>query len=207
MITTPVSRKSNIVVQELENEVLIYDLNINKALCLNQTAALVYQLCDGTNTISEISLLMNKKLKANVGEELIWLALNELKKNNLLENSKEISNPLPGISRREVAKKIGLASLVALPMIASVVAPSAVMAQSGRLLAFNSACTSNGQCASGNCTTGSMLCCAPGVNPFSNSTPVCGFCPTIDFCCSGMIIDQGAAPCGGAGNFCFCQLS
>lgn len=124
---------------------MIYDLNINKALCLNQTAALVYQLCDGTRTVSETNDLISKKLKTPVDEELILLALNELKKNNLLETNKESLNSLPVISRREVAKKVGLASLVALPIIASVVAPSAALAQSAGLAIFSS-CSSPGQC-------------------------------------------------------------
>jgi hypothetical protein len=42
----PISRQSNVVVQEIEGEVLIYDLKVNQAYCLNQTSALVFQLCD-----------------------------------------------------------------------------------------------------------------------------------------------------------------
>ncbi|NJM54458.1 MAG: PqqD family peptide modification chaperone [Blastocatellia bacterium] len=62
----PVSRQANIVVQDLESEVSIYDLSINKALCLNETSALVFQLCDGTNSVAEISNLMSVKLKTLV---------------------------------------------------------------------------------------------------------------------------------------------
>ncbi|MBX7171609.1 MAG: PqqD family protein [Pyrinomonadaceae bacterium] len=206
MINVPVSRKSNIVVQELENEILIYDLSINKALCLNQTAALVYQLCDGTRTVSEISRLMSKKLKTIVSEELVLLALSDLKKNNLLESSKETPDFLLNISRREVAKKVGLASLVALPVIASVVAPSSIMAQSTGL-ALNSPCNAPGQCQTGNCTIFSMLCCVSGVDPGATSSDTCtapGSCPSFSsFCCSGMIADS-LLPCSGGGTTCVC---
>ena len=51
----PLSRQDNIVIQELRDEVLIYDLAKNKALCLNQTSAKVWQECDGTKSVSEIS--------------------------------------------------------------------------------------------------------------------------------------------------------
>lgn len=208
MIATPVSRKSDIVVQEFENEILIYDLNINKAFCLNQTSALIYQLCDGKHTIPEISDLMSVKLKTIVSEELVWLAINELKKNNLLENSKEISTSLQGISRREVAKKVGFASLIALPIISSVVAPNATMAASAPLLALYSSCSAPGQCQTGNCTTGSMLCCVPGVNSFADGSDICaapGTCASFNtFCCSGPVVDLGVGPCGGAGTYCFC---
>jgi hypothetical protein len=39
-IFKPISRQQNIVVQDLGSEVLIYDLTINKAFCLNETSAL-----------------------------------------------------------------------------------------------------------------------------------------------------------------------
>lgn len=38
--SNPTSRKEAIVVKELEGEVLIYDLRIDKAYCLNETSAL-----------------------------------------------------------------------------------------------------------------------------------------------------------------------
>ncbi|HRH46794.1 MAG TPA: PqqD family peptide modification chaperone [Pyrinomonadaceae bacterium] len=92
MTNQPNSRKANIVVQDLENEVLIYDLNINKAFCLNQTAGLVYQFCDGRRTFAEISDLMSKELKTLVSKDFVWLALDGLKKDGLLENADELAN-------------------------------------------------------------------------------------------------------------------
>lgn len=130
MTNKPISRKANIVVQNLENEVLIYDLTINKAFCLNQTAGLVYQLCDGKRTVAEISDLMSIELKTLVSEDFVWLALDGLKKDGLLENADELTNHFGGLTRREIVKKVGLASMATLPLISSVVAPSAVMAQS-----------------------------------------------------------------------------
>ena len=130
MTNNPESRKTNIVVQELENEVLIYDLTINKAFCLNQTSALVYELADGTKTVSEISNLMSKKLKTLVSEDIVWLALDGLRKDNLLENADEVPNYFGGLTRREAVKKVGLASMVMLPIISSIAAPQAIAAQS-----------------------------------------------------------------------------
>lgn len=137
MNNRPISRKSNIVVQDLENEVLIYDLTINKAFCLNQTSDLIYSLCDGKRTVAQISDEISKRLKTLISDDFVYLALDELKKNNLLENSEELANHFAGISRREVVKKVGLASMVALPIISSVVAPSAVMAQSCNTITRN----------------------------------------------------------------------
>jgi hypothetical protein len=126
----PVSRKSNVVVHELEDEILIYDLNINKAFCLNQTSALIYQLCDGKNSVADISKLMSVKLKTLVSEDLVRLALEDFKKDNLLENGEELSSHFAGLSRREAIRKVGLASMITLPIIFSLVAPTAAMGQS-----------------------------------------------------------------------------
>jgi len=127
----PLSRNTNIVVQDLESEVLIYDLNINQAFCLNATAGLVYQLCDGKKTVAEIRYEMSERLRTLVSEDLVWLALEKLKKDNLLENADELTDHFSGMSRREVIKRVGLTSMAALPLISSVVAPTALAAQSG----------------------------------------------------------------------------
>lgn len=128
--TKPQSRKQNIVVQNFDSETLIYDLTANKAFCLNQTSGAVWQLCDGTKSIAEIADLMSENLKMPVSEDFVWLAIGDLQKENLIEV--EISQPFfAGQSRREVIRKIGLASMIALPVISSLVAPRAVDAQSG----------------------------------------------------------------------------
>lgn len=160
MKTFPKSRTTNILVQELDKELLVYNLQINKAFWLNETSAIVFQLCDGKNSIADISDSMSRKLKKLVSEDFVRLALNELKKDNLLENSDELKDFFGGMSRREMVKKVGLASMIALPMVSSVVAPNAAMAQSGTNLPLNAACTVSTQCASGNCVNAST-CCSP----------------------------------------------
>ncbi|MBX7171620.1 MAG: PqqD family protein [Pyrinomonadaceae bacterium] len=127
----PKARNENIVVQEMESELLIYDLTINKAFCLNETSAMIWQLCDGKHSVSEISRTLSQKLNQPITEDLIWLALDRFKKDNLLEQSEQFVIDFNGLSRRQVIKKIGLASVIALPLVSSIVAPSAVMAQSG----------------------------------------------------------------------------
>lgn len=125
----PKVRNQNIVIQEIGDEILIYDLEINKAYCLNETSAIVYQNCDGETDFTEI------KTNHNFSEELISFALEQLEKENLLEKDSGFISPFKGFSRREVIKKIGLSSMVALPVIASVIAPKAINAASCNLLA------------------------------------------------------------------------
>jgi hypothetical protein len=135
---TPKSRKDNLVVQELDGEVLIYDLNKNKAVCLNQTSALVWQACDGSRTIADISDAVGKQLNSQVNEDIIWLALDQLSKENLVEKQTESGNKFKGLSRREVIKKAALGTVIALPIVTSLVAPLAVHA--------NSSCITGGTC-------------------------------------------------------------
>lgn len=51
------------LVQELEKEILVYDLGIDKAFCLNKTSAIIWQLCNGANSVADIAELMSRKLK------------------------------------------------------------------------------------------------------------------------------------------------
>ena len=134
----PIARKSGLVVQEVPDEVLVYDLETNKAHCLNNSAALIWRSCDGNNSVSDIATLIEAQAGGKVTEDFVWLAIDQLSENNLLEQ--QIAPNFEGQSRREVIKKIGLASMVAIPVIASLVAPqSALAAQSCN-------CNNPGQC-------------------------------------------------------------
>ncbi len=129
-IEYPVARMSDIVVQELDNETLVYDLKTNKAVCLNETSAIVWRLCDGKNDIAEISNILSAKTKTLVSEELIEFALYQLQNERLLEHELECNGRFGDMSRREVIKKIGLSSAIVLPLVGSIIAPSAAQAQS-----------------------------------------------------------------------------
>ena len=126
----PKTRQEDIVVQELEKELLIYDFRIDKAFCLNETSALIWQACDGTKSVSEISREVGEKVNSPVSENLVWLALDQLSENDLLNDSQPVVSTFEGLSRREIIKKVGLTSMVALPLISSLIAPTAAMGQS-----------------------------------------------------------------------------
>src|SRR4030095_14635010 len=59
-------------------------------------------------------------------DELVWLAIDQLNENSLLEN--KVTPKFVGESRRDVIKKVGLASMIAIPLVASLVAPRSAMA-------------------------------------------------------------------------------
>lgn len=178
MNSFPKVRVADIVVQEFANEVLIYDLKTNKAFCLNETSAMIWQICDGKKDISQIIKFISEKLNSPVNDDLIWLALNQLKKEKLLENGDELPDYFAGRSRREVIKKLGLSCLAALPIIATVTSPTA--AQSNSTCIPLGACTCNmlgflngENCSSNDCMTNMTNCVCGNLMNCSMGNAIC----------------------------------
>lgn len=159
--TYPLSRQNDIVVQELNSEILIYDLKANKAYCLNEASSLVWQACDGKSSVSEIGKQLSEKLKSPISEEFVFYTLENLKENDLLTHGMRTPAALEGLSRREVIRRIGFGSLAALPLVISLVAPTAANAASGEVVGFGDPCTgtagTQGSCASG------QVCCQSAI--------------------------------------------
>lgn len=158
----PSARRHDLVVQQVKDETLVYDLSTHKAFCLNRSAALVWQYCDGRKTVEDIVSIIKEDVECDFNTELAELALTQLEAENLLE-SKDVFQPIePGISRRQTIRRLGLASVAALPIVASIVAPPAISAQSCR--PNDAPCTASSQCCSGCCKDvgGGILQCKPG---------------------------------------------
>ena len=118
-----------ITIREIEAETLIYDEHTHRAWCLNHTAACIWQLCDGRNTLGNIAAEAAKLLGIEANEDLVRLTMEELREKGLLEI--DMVEDLPhDISRRAMFGKIGLATAALLPVVAAITAPPA-MAQSG----------------------------------------------------------------------------
>ncbi len=152
----PMARNSGLVVQEMPDEVLVYDMDTNKAHCLNQSAAFVWKSCDGNNTVGDIVRHFEANGNGKVTEDFVWLAIDQLNENGLMDS--KIAPRFEGQSRRQVLKTIGLASMVALPVIASLVAPQKALGS------VSCACTGGGAPCRAGCpvacstTTGAGVC-------------------------------------------------
>ena len=138
----PRRRKKGLAVQNLANEVLVYDLERHRAHCLNKAAALVWRQCDGETSVSDMARVLKEKLDTPADPELIRYALDRLGRAHLLEG-----RAVPAkYSRRDFMqrlKKIGLAASVALPVVSSIVSPTPAHAMS---------CVQDSQCgAVGDC--------------------------------------------------------
>lgn len=155
-VTMPQSRSEQLVIQEMADETLVYDLDRHKAHCLNKTASVVWSHCDGTTTVSEMAEILHRDLNLPVDEEVVWLAISQLGKAKLLDGpaQKPFTGAVP--ARREVMKRMGLigAAAMLLPVITSIVAPAAVSAASCK--AKGKGCTTGAECCSGVCGPGNL---------------------------------------------------
>ncbi len=52
------SRVEHFSLERLDNEILLYHPGLTKAIHLNETAALVWELCDGKRSVAEIGSLL-----------------------------------------------------------------------------------------------------------------------------------------------------
>lgn len=201
----PQARTENIVVRNLKDEVLIYDLATDRALCLNRTAGRIFECCDGRRTFEDL------KREFQFTDDLIYLSLDELRKHQLIAD--EYVSPLAGMSRREAVRRVGLATMTALPVVIRLTAPAAAEAASNQARAANGqTCStaqsgSSRQCLSGYCaqtTDGSLRCCTkvsseagspyPPLEILGGPESTCNQ-RTAAFCCSGQRATQYGSLC------------
>lgn len=151
----PKARKDQLIIKELPDETLIYDLDRDQAHCLNQTAALVWKSCDGKKSVAEINASLAKEAGVPIDERVVWLALDQLEKFSLLAEVPTTPEVFAGMSRRQLIRNIGVAA-VALPVIISIAAPTAQAQLSCIPSGQGAPCTNATNCCSGvgNCTTG-----------------------------------------------------
>jgi hypothetical protein len=115
----PQSRTENLVIRELDDETLVYDMDRNEAHCLNRTVALVWNQCDGKMTATQAARVLTRSLDAHVDVDLVWLAVRQLQRFHLVD----VGGKSPSVSRRDLVLKYAPLAL-ALPVILSISAPT-----------------------------------------------------------------------------------
>ncbi len=125
----PRARRQQLVIQELPDELLVYDSDRYQGHCLNRLAASIWKQCDGQTAPAEIARRVSVAMDAPVTEEMVWHALYQLAEFHLLDESEPLVVAAAPISRRELMVRLGSAALV-LPLVTSIVAPSAAQAGS-----------------------------------------------------------------------------
>jgi hypothetical protein len=170
------SRTANVIVQQIDGEVLIYDTDSNRAVALNDTASTVWNLLDGESSVSDIAE------RSQLPADLVLLSIDELQNKGLLHEKVETGIGKDRVSRRKILTKFA-ASAVALPAVAAIVAPTALHAQSS--------CPATGPGG----FPANML--APGAMQQAGYNGVCdagcpNSCAAFNFdCCSNMLVYAG----------------
>ena len=176
-IDRPQARTDGLIVEEMGEELLVYDTEDNSGHSLSSEAARVWRCCDGTTTVDELAGQLDLDT-ATVGR-----ALEELNVAGLL-SMPSLSPKSNGHTRREVTFRFARtgAAAASVPLVFSVLAPTA---QAAVTLAFcRSAC---------------------GGGPTGCTTDGCGDCcrPEFEGCCccdpgNGFVKDCVPADCNDA---------
>lgn len=82
--TLPIARNNKLVVQELPDEMLIYDKERHKAYYLAPGTALVWKHCNGKTKFKDMADILENELKVSTADEEVKMALVNLKRWHLL---------------------------------------------------------------------------------------------------------------------------
>src|SRR5437870_3077851 len=81
------ARRDRLLVEDVRQELVVYDLERWTVHLLNPVAALVWRCCDGRTTVARLAALLRDELELSANEDLVLLALDELESKHLLEEA------------------------------------------------------------------------------------------------------------------------
>ena len=145
---SPVARRERLLVREVEDELVVYDLERHRAHSLSRAAALIWRHCDGRATVTELAALLHRELGAAPDETAVWMVLRRLGKAHLLRDPVTVPAHAVSCSRRELVRR--MAAFGGLALVSSILVPGPVQAQSA-CLPDGAACISSARCCSGCC--------------------------------------------------------
>ncbi len=179
--------RAGLLRHSLDEQVLVYDSRDDQVHLLDPTTACVMELLEeGGWTEPKIIPEVARRLKITPNQDLVALALDQLGRAGLLDESSAPTTKLVDVNRREMVRKLAFTGAAALlvPAVATLTATRG-HAQGSFLGAAGSACLYDGNCQSGNCCP-SGLCSADAC--FVDGT----ICNPADPCeCCGNICETG----------------
>jgi hypothetical protein len=127
----PEARNDLLLIQEVGNELVVYDEERHLAHRLSRTAALVWRHCDGKHSVEDLTARLRKELGPSADEDLVRLALDRLEKAHLLVDQLVWpAEEAPPTRRRVLARLKQTAAALLVPAILTIVAPAPSLAQS-----------------------------------------------------------------------------
>jgi hypothetical protein len=203
------ARTRGLLQRQVDHDTLLYDTTNNQVHSLNRTATAVWECCDGAHSIADIAERLTARDGHVVSGGTVALAVEQLRQAGLLANGASISTPLSGMSRREALRKIGIASVVAAPMVLSMAAPAAAQAISGGPAPVGGVCSlgTPSTCSTSNClnSAGMGVCCAGNATQANSpGYTICVSDPSAAVfatrCCSGSASVASVQACPTAGH-------
>lgn len=125
----PQARRDGLLVRDLDEEVLVYDTERHKAHCLNPMAAAVWRHCDGQTTVAEIVRRVQKELSTPVDGAVVWSAIAQLGKAQLLTGEARRRDDDAGLTRRELMRILGVTA-ASIPLVTTIPVPAAAQGAS-----------------------------------------------------------------------------
>ena len=156
----PRRRQQSLVVHELPDELLVYDLRRHRGFCLGKNISWIWRHCSGQRTPGQIAEDLQAELGVPVPADVVGVALHRLSKARLLQDP--LVPASPGGSRRDLLKKA--AQLGGLSILA-ISAPTAGQAAT---------CLSAGACVNSRCTDPSGRVCCSGASGCRQNSMACG---------------------------------
>jgi hypothetical protein len=127
----PQARHAELFVEEIGDDLLVYDADRRSAHRLNAMAAWVWRHCDGKTTVAQATQLLSAELQHPVEEELIWLSLETLENAQLLLTPVKRREAATEESRRALFQRMAVAGAVLLlPVITPLTQPAAAQGES-----------------------------------------------------------------------------
>lgn len=162
----PIVRKG-LHLNRLDNELLVYDAQEEVVHLLNETTACVLGLLsDGTVTRNQIEAQIAQRTGAAPSESVFLLAVDELRKANLLEDSADNAEPLSDLTRRAMLRKMAMTGAAALliPAITTLSPRRAYAQASGGCRLKKECCTVDADCCDNKCDGSTSSGCQTGPN-------------------------------------------
>src|SRR4051794_37094973 len=149
----PFVRENGLLVEEVGDETVVYDLDTKDVHCLAPLAATVFHYCDGRTTPAQCATAISEKLGSHTDEDAVLDVVAQFEERGFFRSPMlTVHNENDGYSRRDFARRSAVAgaAVFAAPLITSIVAPTAAMAASG-IATGCAGCGKNPDCASNHC--------------------------------------------------------
>ncbi|GAC1362036.1 MAG: hypothetical protein NVSMB32_01920 [Actinomycetota bacterium] len=166
----PKARTKDLIAEQVEDELVVYDRASLQAHRLNRSAASVFRHANGDRDVAALAVVLQEQVDPVADENLVWLALDQLSGAGLLEEPMHRTIEEMRMSRRQFVRRVGIVGSLSLlvPVVASIAVPAAAAAQSTCTATCTGTCTtSTCTCTSSTCTCTSSTC---------TCLPTCGTC-------------------------------